>query len=166
MSKKKDEAPARDDTVAKEKLQKFGRDIVKEIENMDNPTFSTMARGRANVIYDEKKGILKLGDGREERSFVNTAQSKRFMQTVAIAAKCHKFINENLHTTIRGLFYQLKYSLGDDVDENIFNEQAESNPLIEDLEAALSIKREDLNLNANRKGVLAGNMKIMDTFVK
>ena len=59
------------------------------------------------------------------------------MQTVAIAAKCHKFIKENLHTTIRGLFYQLKYSLGEDVDENIFNEQAESNPLIEDLEAAL-----------------------------
>ena len=86
------------------------------------------------------------------------------MQTVAIAAKCHKFINENLHTTIRGLFYQLKYSLGEDIDENIFNEQAESNPLIEDLEVALDLKREDLNLNANRKGVLAGNIKIMDTF--
>jgi DNA topoisomerase-6 subunit A len=150
--------------IAKLKLERFGKGIVKEIEAMENPTFSTMARGRSNVIYDEKKGILKLGDAREERSFVNTAQTKRFMQTVAIAAKCHKFINENLHTTIRGLFYQLKYSLGDDVDENIFNEQAESNPLIEDLEAALSIKREDLNLNANRKGVLAGNMKIMDTF--
>ena len=81
------------------------------------------------------------------------------MQTVAIAAKCHKFLNENLHTTIRGLFYQLKYSLGEDVDENIFNEQAESNPLIEDLEAALGVKREDLNLNANRKGVLAGNLQ-------
>ena len=94
----------------------------------------------------------------------NTSQAKRFMQTVAIAAKCHKFINENLHTTIRGLYYQLKYSLGEDVDENIFNEQSESNPLIEDLEAALSIKRENLNLNANRKGVLAGNLKVMDTF--
>jgi DNA topoisomerase-6 subunit A len=162
MKKKSEAEKAAGDS--KLKLEGFGKNIVKEIEAMENPTFSTMARGRANVIYDEKKGILKLGDGREERSFVNTAQSKRFMQTVAIAAKCHKFVNENLHTTIRGLFYQLKYSLGDDVDENIFNEQAESNPLIEDLEAALSIKREDLNLNANRKGVLAGNMKIMDTF--
>jgi DNA topoisomerase-6 subunit A len=86
------------------------------------------------------------------------------MQTVAIASKCHQFISQNLHTTIRGLFYQLKYSLGDDVDENIFNEQAESNPLIEDLEASLMLKRENLNLNANRKGVLAGNLKIIDTF--
>jgi DNA topoisomerase-6 subunit A len=149
---------------AREKLQKFGREIVKDIEAMQNPTFSTMSRGRSNIIYDEKRGLLKLGDQREERSLINTAQSKRFMQTVAIAAKCHKFINENLHTTIRGLFYQLKYSLGDEVDENIFNEQSESNPLIEDLEAALMLKRENLNLNANRKGVLAGNVKIMDTF--
>ena len=86
------------------------------------------------------------------------------MQTVAIASKCHKFVNENLHTTIRGLFYQLKYSLGEDVDENIFSEQAESNPLIEDLEVALDTTREYLNLNANRKGVLAGNMKVIDRF--
>ncbi len=111
-----------------------------------------------------KRGCSLLAARPEERNFVNVAQSKRFMQTLAIAAKCHKFVNENLHTTIRGLFYQLKYSLGEDVDENIFNEQAESNPLIEDLEVALGLKREDLNLNANRKGVLAGNIKIMDTF--
>ena len=86
------------------------------------------------------------------------------MQTVAIAAKCHDFVKQNLHTTIRGLFYQLKYSLGDDIDENIFNEQSESNPLIEDLEVALSMKRENLNLNANRKGVLTGNMRVLDSF--
>jgi DNA topoisomerase-6 subunit A len=84
------------------------------------------------------------------------------MQTIAITSKCHKFISENLHTSIRGLFYQLKYSLGEDIDENIFNEQSESNPLIEDIESALKVKREDLNLNANRKGVLAGNVKILD----
>jgi DNA topoisomerase-6 subunit A len=86
------------------------------------------------------------------------------MQTIAIAAKCHKFLQENLHTTIRGLFYQLKFSLGEDVDESIFSEQAESNPLIEDLEVSLGVKREELNLNANRKGVLAGNLKVIDSF--
>ena len=114
--------------------------------------------------FDEKIGVLTLGKNSEERNFVNVAQAKRFMQTVAIASKCHKFLDENLHTTIRGLFYQLKYALGEDVDENIFNEQAESNPLIEDLEVSLGVKREDLNLNANRKGVLAGNLKVHDTF--
>jgi len=52
----------------------------------------------------------------------------------------------------KGLFYQLKYSLGDDVDENIFNEQAESNPLIEDLEAALNLSRENLNSTPTGRG--------------
>jgi DNA topoisomerase-6 subunit A len=123
-----------------------------------------LVRSRTNIQYNKKDGYLKLGNAKEERTFLNIAQSKRFMQTIAVASKCHKFVKENLHTTIRGLYYQLKFSIGDDVDENVFNEQSESNPLIEDLEVALEVKREDLNLNANRKGVLAGNMKIIDTF--
>ena len=147
-----------------EKLEEFGMGILNDISKGSNPRFITAVRSRSNIIYNEKEGYLTVGDAKEERNFINIAQSKRFMQTTAIAAKCHQFINENLHTTIRGLFYQLKYSLGEDVDENIFNEQSESNPLIEDLEASLGIKREDLNLNANRKGVLAGNARILDSF--
>ena len=151
---------------AKKTLEQFGTGIVKEIESRKNPKFVTGARTRSNIVYNEKKGYLSLGPAQEERSFINVAQSKRFMQTIAIAAKCHKFVNENLHTSIRGLYYQLKFSLGEDVDEDIFSEQAESNPLIEDLEVSLGLKREDLNLNATRKGMLAGNVKIMDTFGK
>jgi DNA topoisomerase-6 subunit A len=151
---------------AKRSLEDFGSDIVKDIEAVKNPKFITTARTRSNIVFNEKKGYLTLGPAQEERNFINTAQTKRFMQTVAIASKCHQFVEQNLHTTIRGLYYQLKYSLGEDVDENIFSEQAESNPLIEDLEVTLNLKREDLNLNANRKGVLAGNVKILDTFGK
>lgn len=149
---------------AKDVLEAFGKSITNDINKQKNPKFETMVRSKSNVNYDQKQGILVLGNATEERSFLNIAQSKRFMQSVAIATKCHKFIKENLHTTIRGLFYQLKYSLGEDVDENIFSEQSESNPLIEDIEAALELKREDLNLNANRKGVLAGNMRVIDKF--
>lgn len=145
-------------------IEDFGNRITREIDMKKNPKFVTGTRTRSNITFNEKKGYLSLGPAQEERNFLNVAQSKRFMQTVAITAKCHKFIEENLHTTIRGLYYQLKYSLGEDIDENIFSEQSESNPLIEDIEVALGLKREDLNLNANRKGVLAGNVKIMDTF--
>ncbi|MEM3781596.1 MAG: hypothetical protein QXT43_01360, partial [Candidatus Micrarchaeaceae archaeon] len=149
---------------AAEKLEELGNGIIYEIKSGRNPKFMTLSRVKSNIIFDKKNGYLTLGNSKEERSFVNVAQSKRFMQTIAIAAKCHKFLREGLHTTIRGLYYQLKFSLGEDVDENIFGEQSESNPLVEDLEAALEVKREDLNLNANRKGVLAGNMKVMDSF--
>ncbi|MDE1851670.1 MAG: DNA topoisomerase IV subunit A [Candidatus Micrarchaeota archaeon] len=148
----------------KDRIEELGEEIVRDVKGGRSPRFVTLARTRSNIVFDQKEGYLKLGKSKEERSFLNVAQSKRFMQTIAIAAKCHKFVTENLHTTIRGLFYQLKYSLGEDIDENIFNEQAESNPLIEDLEVGLGLSREALNLNANRKGVLAGNMKIKDKF--
>ncbi len=151
-------------TRPEDKIEKLGSEIVKDVKKGESPKFVTAARTRSNVLYDQKKGYLKLGAATEERNFINVAQSKRFMQTIAIAAKCHKFVKEKLHTTIRGLFYQLKFSLGEDIDENVFSEQSESNPLIEDLEVSLGLKREDLNLNANRKGVLAGNMRIIDTF--
>ncbi|MCL5433484.1 MAG: DNA topoisomerase IV subunit A [Candidatus Marsarchaeota archaeon] len=149
---------------AEKELELFAKNIINDIHSMNPPKFKTAARTRSNIIYDDKKGYLTLGDAVEERNFINVAQTKKFMQSIAIASKCHKFIKENLHTSIRGLFYQLKYALGEDVDENIFNEQAESNPLIEDIEASLNLKREDLNLNANRKGVLAGNVRIVDKF--
>ncbi|MGC8586989.1 MAG: DNA topoisomerase IV subunit A [Candidatus Micrarchaeia archaeon] len=148
----------------KERLEILGRNLFEDIENGRNPKFVTLARTRSNILYDQKKGYLRLGSAQEERNFINVAQARRFMQTIAIASKCHRFLAENLHTSIRGLYYQLKFSLGNEVDESIFSEQEESNPLIEDIEVSLEMKREDLNLNANRKGVLAGNMKVVDRF--
>lgn len=149
--------------AALKKLEDLGKNVVYEIKEGKNPKFVTSARTRSNIVFDSRGGYLKLGSAKEERNFINVAQSKKFMQTMAIAAKCHKFLEEDLHTSIRGLFYQLKFSLGEDVDESIFSEQAESNPLIEDLEVAIGVKREELNLNATRRGVLAGNMKVIDT---
>ena len=165
MAKKADKQPKRThaEGTPREKIEGLGKEIVRDINAGNNPRFVTSARTRSNITFDEKKGYLKLGDATEERNFINVAQSRRFMQTIAIAAKCHDFVKQGLHTTIRGLFYQLKFSMGEDVDENVFNEQAESNPLIEDIEVALSVKREGLNLNANRKGVLAGNMRVIDS---
>ncbi len=147
-----------------DRISKFGSDMVNEIYGNKSPYFTAPVRSRSNIIYDDKEGLLTLGKSEEERNFMNIAQTKKFMQTIAIASKCHTFLKENLHTSIRGLFYQLKYSLGEDIDENLFNEQSESNPLIEDLEVALGLKREDLNLSADRKGFLAGNMRVIDTF--
>ncbi|MCL5430132.1 MAG: DNA topoisomerase VI, partial [Candidatus Marsarchaeota archaeon] len=160
--KKGDEKLKKPDTA--KLLENFGDAIVTDIYAHRQPKFKTVARTRSNVVYDQKNGYLTLGRAMEERAFLNVSQTKRFMQTIAVATKCHKFVRENLHTSIRGLFYQLKYSLGEDVDENIFSEQTESNPLIEDLETSLGVRREDLNLNANRKGVLVGNMKVVDRF--
>ncbi|VVB57298.1 Type 2 DNA topoisomerase 6 subunit A [uncultured archaeon] len=146
------------------KLEGLGLDMLKEIDEEQTPSFTTALRSKGNVLYDEGVGCLRLGEKVEQRKFVNVGQARKFMQTVAVAAKCKKFLRENSHTSIRGLFYQLKFSLGEDLDEELFSEQSESNPLIEDLEVAIDVKREDLNLNTDRKGVVAGPLVLRDKF--
>ena len=152
------------DKNAFKKLEDLGASMVTEIDKGDGPTFETVLRSRGNTIYDEGMRCLRLGNKKEIRKFLSMAQARKFMQTVAIGAKTKKFLKEDLHTSIRGLYYQLKFTLGEDVDEDLFSEQSESNSLIEDLEVALSIKREDLHLTTDRKGVLAGPIVIKDTF--
>ena len=152
-----------EDEVIK-KLNNLGRMMIKQIRQGDSPHFTTILRSRGNTHYDEKLKVLELGDKTEKRTFANVAQARKFMQTLAIASKCKKFVSERLHTSIRGLYYQLKFSLGENLEEDLFSEQSESNPLIEDLEVALNVKREDFNLNTDRKGFVAGQMTIEDSF--
>ncbi len=147
-----------------EKLENLGKDMLADIEAGESPDFQCSLRSKSNIFYDESLGYIRLGNKIETRTFLNVGQAKKFMQTVAVAAKCKKFLEENSHTSIRGLFYQLKFSIGEDVEEDLFSEQTESNPLIEDLEVALNVKREDLNLNTDRKGVVAGSLVIKDKF--
>lgn len=149
---------------AMEKLEELGKSMLSQVKAGESPTFETPLRSRGNVEYSEGLGCLQLGGKKEERTFLNVSQARTFMQTVAVANKTKKFIAENLHTSIRGLYYQLKFSLGEDVDESLFEEQSESNVLIEDLEVSLGIKREDLHLTTDRKGVVAGPMVVKDNF--
>ncbi len=157
------EKGAKDIEVIK-KLENLGLDMLSQVDEEITPTFTTALRSKGNIIYDQSLGYIRLGDKTEERKFVNVGQARKFMQTVAIASKCKKFLKEDAHTSIRGLFYQLKFSLGENLDEELFSEQSESNPLVEDLEVALHVKREDLNLNTDRKGVVAGPLTLRDKF--
>ncbi|HIH22353.1 TPA: DNA topoisomerase IV subunit A [Candidatus Micrarchaeota archaeon] len=152
------------DKHAEKKMTDLGKKMLKEVEGGEGPTFETPLRTKSNTIYDDGIGCLRLGEKKELRKFLSVSQARTFMQTVAIAAKTKRFIKEELHTSIRGLFYQLKFSLGEDLDEELFSEQSESNALIEDLEVAMGVMREDLHLTTDRKGVVAGALKIRDKF--
>ncbi|MCX8205730.1 MAG: DNA topoisomerase IV subunit A [Candidatus Micrarchaeota archaeon] len=164
MAKQPKASESKATQLAHERLVALGREMVQEINANESPSFMTPVRSRSNVKVDPDSGVLYLGDSKEKRTFVHVSQAKKFMQTVAIASKLKSFLEQGLHTSIRGLYYQLKFTIGEDVDEELFSEQAESNPLIEDLEAALDLKREDFNLSTDRKGVVAGNFIIRDKF--
>jgi DNA topoisomerase VI subunit A len=89
------------------------------------------------------------------------AHSKKFMQTLMVAAFCKSLLDEKIHASIRDMYYNLKRTLPDS-NENTFDEQSESDPIIVDLEVAIDVLREQLHLTTDRKGIVAGNVIIED----
>jgi DNA topoisomerase-6 subunit A len=102
-----------------------------------------------------------MGDKTSKRQFLNTAHTRKYTQTITIASEIKKIIKEDATISIRDLYYALKHTLKNS-KENLFEEQSESDPLIEDIEASLGLLREELNLAASTKGVIAGNLTIKD----
>ncbi|MEM5855796.1 MAG: DNA topoisomerase VI, partial [Candidatus Aenigmatarchaeota archaeon] len=146
---------------AKKKLEELGNKIWKDIEKGENPSIQIPIRSLSNVFYDQKTRMLMLGNKTASRYFFNIAHAKKFMQTLLVAAFCKELIDQNLHTSLRDLFYALKRTLPNS-QENTFNEQNESDPIVVDLEVTLDVLREQLHLNADVRGRVVGNVVIED----
>lgn len=143
------------------KIRKLGEEIQEDVDSGRHPRIVMPAKGLSNVNFDEKNLLLTLGDKKMKRSFLNIAHARKFMQTVMIANLCRKLVDADKHASIREVYYQLKHTI-DKTKENTFEGQEESDPIIEDLERSLDVLREQMNLTADRKGYLYGNIKIVD----
>ena len=146
---------------AEKQLTELGNGILKDIEKKKNPKIEIPIRSLSNVVYDEKTKSLTLGDKTSKRYFFNVAHAKKFMQTTMIAAFCKELLNEKIHTSLRDMYYNMKRTLPNS-NENTFNEQSESDPIVVDLEVALDILREQLHLSADVRGRVVGKVSIVD----
>ncbi|MDO8647256.1 MAG: DNA topoisomerase IV subunit A [Candidatus Diapherotrites archaeon] len=156
----KTEMTKRDKEVS-DKLQNVGTEILKQVNKGEGPTYQLPVRTLNNVFFDQKSKTIKLGDKMSQRQFLNVAHSRKFMQTILVAAEIRKVIDEQATVSIRDLYYALKHTIAG-TDENTFEEQGESDPVIEDIEASLDLLREELHLAASAKGIIAGDLKIKD----
>ncbi len=145
----------------KKKLEGLAEEVIKDINSGKNPDIDIPVRSLSNVIYDEKTQMLTLGDKFSKRIFFNVAHAKPFMQTLLVAAFCKELVGEGVHTSLRDLYYALKRTLPNS-NENTFDEQSESDPLIVDLEVTLDVLREQLHLGADVRGRTVGNVVIKD----
>jgi DNA topoisomerase-6 subunit A len=87
--------------------------------------------------------------------------AKKFMQTFLVSEACKELIDSGKTTSIRDLYYMTKHSIGD-TKQNTFEEQDESDPIIEDVEVTLDALREELHLFASRTGTMVGPITITD----
>ncbi|MBU1120729.1 MAG: DNA topoisomerase IV subunit A [archaeon] len=149
------------DKEVQEKLAGAGKSIYKQIMNGENPSYELPVRTLGNIYFDKNSKTIKLGDKKSSRQFLNIAHTRKFMQTMLVASEIRKVIDEKATISIRDLYYALKHTI-EGTNENTFEDQSESDPIVEDIEASLNLLREELHLSASSKGVITGNMKIKD----
>ena len=143
------------------KIEKLGAETLKQVKRTDNPAFEIPIRALSNVSFSEKHHLIELGDKTQSREFFNVSMAKKFMQTFLVAGACKELLHSGKTTSIRDLFYMTKHTIKG-AKENTFDDQVESDPIIEDLEVGLDALREELHLFANKKGSMVGPMVIVD----
>jgi len=131
------------------------------IERGELPEIELPVRGLANVNYDAARGYLELGDATKTRTLtVNTVRS--FAQTLRLMAASRQMVESDDFATKREAYYISK-NWGD----CRFDEQAESDAIMDDIEALASmhgLSREQLRFYPeSHGGSVTGPLTVMDT---
>jgi len=144
------------------RLEELGKKLVQDINKGKNPAIEFSLRSLSNVIFDEKSKTLTLGDKTQQRFFFNVSHAKKFLQTLEIAKVSKILLDVSKHASLRDVFYMAKRTIPNS-DINIVDDQSESDKALEDLELITDCSREQLNINANKMGSVAGNVVIEDS---
>src|SRR3990167_4673667 len=142
-------------------LEDLGKNILSQIKKGKNPEIAIPIRALSNIEFDEKSKMVSLGNKVSARYFFHIAHAKKFLQTVEVAAVSHNLLREDKHASLRDVFYMIKRTIPG-TKANIVDEQSESDSVIEDLELITDHSREQLNINANKNGSVAGKVIIED----
>jgi len=93
------------------------------------------------------------------RKFLNYAHTRKFMQSTMVAAACEEYIKSGRTVGKRELYYNLKHSLPNS-KQNTFEDDTESGAVLDDLEAALNILREQFHVVAKGRGSIYGDLDL------
>jgi DNA topoisomerase-6 subunit A len=87
--------------------------------------------------------------------------AKKFMQTMLVADALAELQRADLTTSLREIYYRTKHTIKNS-QENTFDTQDESDPIIEDLEVSLAELREELHVRAENGGSIVGPVVFSD----
>jgi DNA topoisomerase-6 subunit A len=147
-------------------ITRLAEEVVRASLSGTEPSIDIPTRTLSNTRWDAKSKILRMGDATTDRHLFNLGQARKFMQTLLHARGVNELIDRGKTSSLRGLFYAGLHTIkdfdGKDTKEKTFDEQSESDGILEDLEVMLGSLREELHLYAENRGAMVGNITITD----
>ena len=149
------------DAETQRKIRELGDRIVKSSLAQRDPFVDIPLRTVSNMRWNKSRRILEMGSSTQRRNLFNLGQARKFMQTVLHANSCRELIDAGKTTSLRGMYYKALHTIAG-TKEKPFNDQTESDGILEDLEVALDGLREELHVFAKKRGTMVGNITIID----
>jgi len=143
-------------------LRTMATEVASTAERSRAPHLDVPSRSLSNVRFNQSRKIIEMGSGTNRRELFNLSQAKAYMQTLLVGSGAKRLIEQGKTTSLRGLYYMLKHTI-EGAKEETFDEQSESDSIIEDVEVLLEALREELHLYAQKRGDMVGQITIVDS---
>ena len=143
------------------KILDLGKSVAKSALAETDPFVDVPSRTMSNTTYNEVRKLLQMGDATLRRNLFNTGQARKFMQMVLLSKGCKDLLQAQKTLSLRGMYYMSLHTIAG-TKEKTFDDQEESDGILEDIEVAIATLRENLHLFAKKRGTLVGNITVID----
>jgi DNA topoisomerase-6 subunit A len=138
-------------------IKDIANGIYSSILKKKNPNLDTPLRALTNVKYDPKDGYFELLGKMKSRT-LTASTVKTFAQTLRMMALSKELVERDDIATKREAYYVSK-----NWEEARFNEQPDSDAVMDDIEAMLMVNREQIGFIPEEKGgAVAGKLVVKD----
>ena len=149
-----------DVTDARERLIELAAEFYDQFDDGEVPSMSIPTRTKSNIEYDEDSRVWVYGDRHSTRSANSVRGARKLLKAIYTIDFLAEQLGEDRSSTLRELYY---LSESWENEEAQFNDQDESNQLIEDLEIVSEVTREDLHMRPEESGAtLMGALELRE----
>ena len=143
------------------KITSLAQSVAKDGLAQREPSIEIPIRSVSNMKYNARKRILEMGSSTQHRELFNVGQARKFMQMLLVSKGCRDLIEAEKTLSLRGMYYMSLHTI-EGTNEKTFNEQTESDGILEDLEVTIDGLREELHVFAKKRGTRVGNITVVD----
>lgn len=139
-------------------MKRISDDVIKQNQM---PVLDLPKIGYDNTIWSDEKRMLTTGDKKVEVSPDSVKKIPTFAQYLVMANAIKKLLDEDMESTIRGMYYATLSNVGDDKNKQKFwSGQEDSDNAIKAVELLTGIPREEFSVTSKPKGMISGPIKL------
>lgn len=121
------------------------------------PVLDVPKVGYDNTIWSDEKRMLTIGNKMIQVSPDSTKKIPTFAQYLVMANAIRRLLDEEMESTIRGMYYATLSTVGDEKNKQKFwNSQENSDDAIKALELLTGVPREEFSVTSKPKGMISG----------